>query len=162
MDAGQTSVEIETLDLAQIAQVVAAQIEEPAREKRMEVACAAQGEMLARGDQTMLTQALLNLAENAVKYGREGGHVRVGASVDAAGARLWVQDDGPGIVQQDLPRIFDRFYQGDASRSAGGAGLGLSLVQLIARLHGGSVEVESAPGKGSRFTIVLPREEENA
>lgn len=59
-----------------------------------------------------------------------------------------------------MPHIFERFYQGDSSRQAGGAGLGLSLVRLIARLHGGRVEAESAPGKGSRFVIVLPLEAE--
>ena len=75
-----------------------------------------------------------------------------------------MEDDGPGIKPEALPHIFERFYQGDRSHHAGGAGLGLSLVQRIARLHGGEVEVESVPGKGSCFTIALPlaQEEPNA
>ena len=66
----------------------------------------------------------------------------------------------PASNPEALPHIFERFYQGDRSRNAGGAGLGLSLVQLIAKLHGGKVEAESTPGVGSRFTIVLPRARE--
>ena len=75
-----------------------------------------------------------------------------------------MEDDGPGIEPDALPHIFERFYQGDRSRNAGGAGLGLSLVQLIAKLHGGKVEAESTPGVGSRFTIILPlaQEQQNA
>ena len=80
-------------------------------------------------------------------------HIRIAARSDGETGRLSVEDDGPGIEPETLPHIFERFYQGDRSRSAGGAGLGLSLVQLIAKLHGGSVKAESAPGVGSRFTI---------
>ena len=140
------------------------QVEEGAAARGMAVECAAPGPVWAMCDQTMLTQALLNLAENAVKYGREGGHIRIAARAEGETARLIVEDDGPGIEPEALPHIFERFYQGDHSRNVGGAGLGLSLVQLIAKLHGGSVKAESAPGVGSRFTIILPlaREEENA
>ena len=160
MDAGQTRMELDRVDLADIAEVVAMQVEEGAAARGMTVECALDGPVWAMCDQTMLTQALLNLAENAVKYGREGGHIRIAARAEGETARLIVEDDGPGIEPEALPHIFERFYQGDRSRSAGGAGLGLSLVQLIAKLHGGSVEAESAPGVGSRFIIVLPRARE--
>ena len=160
MDAGQMRVELETIDLCDLAEVVAAQIEDGAAERNMTVLRALDGPVWAKCDQTMLTQALLNLAENAVKYGREGGYVRVGVHAQGGEARLVVEDDGPGIAPEAMPHIFERFYQGDSSRQAGGAGLGLSLVRLIARLHGGRVEAESAPGKGSRFVIVLPLEAE--
>lgn len=160
MDAGQMRVELETIDLCDLAEVVAAQIEDGAAERNMTVLRALDGSVWAKCDQTMLTQALLNLAENAVKYGREGGYVRVGVHAQGGEARLVVEDDGPGIAPEAMPHIFERFYQGDSSRQAGGAGLGLSLVRLIARLHGGRVEAESAPGKGSRFVIVLPLEAE--
>ena len=158
MDAGQTRVELERIDLCDLAEVVAAQIEDGAAERGMTVALSLDGPVWARCDQTMLTQALLNLAENAVKYGREDGHVRVVAFARDGEARLAVEDDGPGISPEAMPHIFERFYQGDRSRQAGGAGLGLSLVRLIARLHGGRVEVESTLGQGSRFTIALPLE----
>ena len=164
MDAGQTRTELDRVDLADIAEVAAMQMEESAAARGMTVECAVDGPVWAMCDQTMLTQALLNLAENAVKYGREGGHIRIAARAKGESARLVVEDDGPGIEPDALPHIFERFYQGDRSRSAGGAGLGLSLVQLIAKLHGGSVKAESAPGVGSRFTIALPlaQEEPNA
>ena len=136
------------------------QVEESAAARSMTVECAALGPVWAMCDQTMLTQALLNLAENAVKYGREGGHIRIAARAEGESACLIVEDDGPGIEPDALAHVFERFYQGDRSRQAGGAGLGLSLVQLIAKLHGGKAEAESAPGRGSRFTIALPRARE--
>ena len=160
MDAGQTRAQLEALDLAELARQVAAQAEEAARARNMRVLCAADAPVRARGDQMLLTQALWNLAENALKYGREGGLVRVGARAEAGGARLFVEDDGPGIPPEAMPHIFERFYQGDPSRHAGGAGLGLSLVERIARLHGGRVETRSEPGRGSSFSIWLPEGEE--
>ena len=125
----------------------------------MTVECAANGPVWAMCDQTMLTQALLNLAENAVKYGREGGHIRIAARAEGETARLIVEDDGPGIEAGGPSHIFERFYQGDRLRATLARGWG-SLVQLIAKLHGGSVGAASAPGVGSRFTIVLPRARE--
>ena len=116
--------------------------------------------MEADWDPLLVTQAVLNLVGNAVKYTGPGGHVRVGAKDAGEFVEISVEDDGPGIAPEAMPHIFERFYQGDSSRQAGGAGLGLSLVRLIARLHGGRVEAESAPGKGSRFVIVLPLEAE--
>ena len=148
MDAGQTRMELERIDLADIAEVAAMQVEEGAAARGMTVECAVDGPVWAMCDQTMLTQALLNLAENAVKYGREGGHIRIAARAEGETARLIVEDDGPGIEPDALPHIFERFYQGDRSRNAGGAGLGLSLVQLIAKLHGGSVEGRKRAGRG--------------
>ena len=156
MDAGQTRLELERIDLAGIAEAAVMQVEEAAVARGMAVECASSGPVWAMCDQTMLTQALLNLAENAVKYGREGGHIRLAVQAAGAEARLTVEDDGPGIAPGALPHIFERFYQGDRSRHAGGAGLGLSLVQLIAKLHGGRVEVASTPGKGSCFSLILP------
>ena len=158
MDAGQTRLEWERVDLADVAEAAAMQIEDGAAARGMTVECACEGPVWAMCDQTMLTQALLNLAENAVKYGREGGHVRILARAQAGENILGVEDDGPGIAPEAMPHIFERFYQGDRSRQAGGAGLGLSLVRLIVRLHGGRVEAESEVGRGSRFIIVLPQQ----
>ena len=109
------------------------------------------------GDQTMLTQAVMNLLKNAVRYGREGGNIWVTVSADASEARVCVADDGPGMTAEQAGRAFERFYQADPSRHGAGAGLGLSLTRRIAQLHGGSVELETAPGKGCRFTIILPK-----
>ena len=114
-------------------------------------------EITGRCDQTMMTQAVLNLAGNAVRYGMDGGCIRLAALAEPGGWKISVTDDGPGIAPEDLPHIFDRFYQADRSRRREGAGLGLALVKQIAELHGGHVTVESTPGVGSCFTIHIPQ-----
>ena len=161
LDAKQRPEETELVDLAMLAEITAESLAERAAERNMTIEAAADGELYVRGDQTMLSQALFNLAENAVNYGNPGGHIRIEAQEDGAYCRLRVADDGPGIAAEAQARIFDRFYQADASRSAGGFGLGLSLVKRIAELHGGSVTLESMPGKGSCFEIILNKEKGN-
>ncbi len=107
----------------------------------------------------LLEQAVGNLIDNAIKYGPEGCHVEVSAAcVQGQGIWIRVKDDGPGIEQRHLSRIFERFYRVDQarSRSLGGTGLGLAIVKHIAQAHGGTVGVESTPGKGSVFTVRLP------
>ena len=100
---------------------------------------------------------LQNLIDNAFKFGKENGTVRVTLHRAGAGARLTVEDNGIGISQADLSRIFQRFYQAEnSSRSQGGMGLGLSMVRQIVQLHGGTITVDSAEGKGTTFTVILP------
>lgn len=109
----------------------------------------ATGAGLLRGDRQRLTQAVMNLAHNAVQHTREGDTIVLGSAHDGDRARIWVADSGPGIAAADHERIFERFA-GD------GTGLGLAIVRTIALAHGGRVELESEEGKGARFTIVLP------
>ena len=109
-------------------------------------------------DPFLLSRAAVNLLENARKYGREGGRIRVRLAQDGAEAVLTVEDDGIGIAPENLEKIWQRFYQADPSRGEqSGLGLGLSMVRQIAELHGGSAEAESELGKGSRFTVRIPR-----
>lgn len=106
-----------------------------------------------------LEQALVNLLDNAVKFNRAGGEVRVEAGRSPEGmAQISVADNGIGIPSEDLPRIFERFYRVDKSRSreVGGTGLGLSIVKHAIERMGGAVSVSSQLGKGSRFTLLLP------
>ncbi len=112
-----------------------------------------------KADPDFLERALRNLVDNAVKYTPEGGAVTLQAGTEGEDVVLRVRDNGPGIPAGDLPRLFERFYRVDKSRSRemGGTGLGLAIVKHIAQLHDGSVAVESEPGKGSVFTIRLPR-----
>jgi signal transduction histidine kinase len=97
-----------------------------------------------------------NLIDNAVKYTPAGGRVEVEVLREADAALLRVRDTGPGIPADELPRIFDRLFRGDTSRTERGLGLGLSLVKAIVEAHAGSVQVSSEPRRGSTFTVTLP------
>jgi signal transduction histidine kinase len=108
-------------------------------------------------DRQRLTQAMMNLAENATQHTSDGDIIALGSVVTKGNARFWVRDTGIGIAPGDQERIFERFARGSSSRRRSeGAGLGLSIVSAIATAHGGRVELKSKPGKGSTFTIVIP------
>ena len=110
-------------------------------------------------DRTRLQEALYNLLDNAVKYSREHGEIRLSARQRNGEIEVAVRDDGIGIAKEDLPRIFERFYRADKARSPDkvrGTGLGLAIVKHIAQLHGGRVEAESEVGKGTTIRVVLP------
>jgi signal transduction histidine kinase len=107
-------------------------------------------------DQQRLTQALMQLAENATKHTESGDRIAVGSIVEDGEARFWIRDEGPGIAAEEQARIFTRFSRGTDSARADGAGLGLSIVQAIARAHHGRIELTSREGAGSTFTLVVP------
>ncbi|HEV8293130.1 MAG TPA: ATP-binding protein, partial [Tepidisphaeraceae bacterium] len=110
------------------------------------------------GDAEYLHRALFNLIDNAVKYTREGGEIRLSTGTSDGVVTIDVSDNGIGIPLEDQPRIFERFYRVDRSRSRemGGTGLGLSIVKHVVQSHGGTIDVESAIGSGSRFSLRLP------
>lgn len=114
------------------------------------------GKGLIVADRQRLTQAIIALAENATKQTDEGALVALGTFVADGQARIWVRDTGPGIAKSEQARIFGRFSRGSAGRRTEGAGLGLSIVDAIARAHGGRVELSSQPGAGATFTVVVP------
>jgi two-component system phosphate regulon sensor histidine kinase PhoR len=109
----------------------------------------------------LLEQAVVNLVDNAIKYSDAGSTVDVAAVAHDVSISIVVRDHGSGIEATHLPRLFERFYRVDKARSRtlGGTGLGLAIVKHIAAAHGGTVLVESEPGKGSTFTLVMPRQE---
>lgn len=107
-------------------------------------------------DAGRIRQALANLLDNAVKYTPPGGNVGISLEGFPDRAVIRVRDDGPGIALEDQPRIFDRLFRCDKSRSVRGLGLGLSLVRAVLAAHEGRVEVESAPGRGATFIVTLP------
>ncbi|HKP93882.1 MAG TPA: ATP-binding protein [Chthoniobacterales bacterium] len=109
-------------------------------------------------DETRLQELIYNLLDNAVKYSNAGGTVFLRAEPMEAGVRISVTDQGIGIAPADLPRIFERFYRADKSRSSEqrGTGLGLSIVKHITQLHGGSVDAQSELGKGTTVAVLLP------
>ncbi|HLF18805.1 MAG TPA: ATP-binding protein [Candidatus Omnitrophota bacterium] len=109
-------------------------------------------------DDTAIAQVLLNLVDNAIKYNKISGSVLISAKDEGHSVKVFVQDTGIGIPQEDLPRIFERFYRVDKARSRelGGTGLGLSIVKHIVSAHQGDVFVESTPGRGSTLSFTLP------
>jgi two-component system phosphate regulon sensor histidine kinase PhoR len=107
----------------------------------------------------LIEQAFVNLLDNAVKYSGSGSSIEIEAKQLNAEIVISFRDHGIGISPEHLPRLFERFYRADPSRSRklGGTGLGLAIVKHIVHAHAGSVTVESAPGKGSEFVIHIPR-----
>lgn len=107
-------------------------------------------------DQSLMTQLMVNLIGNAIKYGRDGGNVWLDAAAGEEEVRITVADDGTGISDEDLPRIFERFYRTDSARDRSGFGLGLSIAKWIVELHRGVINVKSSLGHGTSFEIILP------
>jgi two-component system phosphate regulon sensor histidine kinase PhoR len=109
-------------------------------------------------DESRLQEIIYNLLDNAVKYSQSSGVITLRAAVEGDRVRISVSDEGIGIRENDLPRIFERFYRADKARSRelGGTGLGLSIVKHIAQLHGGTAQAQSEPGKGTTISVLLP------
>jgi signal transduction histidine kinase len=112
--------------------------------------------VVVQANSDYLKQLLLILLDNAFKYTPRDGEVRVEVAYENGQVRITVADTGSGIDPDDLPHIFERFYRGKNANGKSGTGLGLAIARWVAEQHGGSVHVESAPGRGSRFTVVLP------
>jgi two-component system heavy metal sensor histidine kinase CusS len=114
--------------------------------------------VIAELDRTLVQRAVGNLVSNALAHTPPGGSVVLATTVEAGTIRIEVSDTGVGIPPEALPRVFDRFFRVDESRSqaSGGTGLGLAIVQSIALLHGGNAEIASQPGQGTRVTLCIP------
>jgi two-component system phosphate regulon sensor histidine kinase PhoR len=136
----------------------AAMIAERAGQKNVRITVTCPESITARINAAMLEHAVLNLLDNAVKYSEPGGIVEIAAQRTASEVGIRVKDSGCGIAKEHLPHIFERFYRVDKARSRqlGGTGLGLAIVKHVAIGHGGRVDVESEPGRGSTFTVFLP------
>src|SRR5262249_30471164 len=130
--------------------------EDVAEHKRVALRVDDGEDVAVSADRDRLRQAVANLVDNAIKYTPEGGAGRVAVGRADGAATLTVSDTGIGIPAADQPRIWDRLYRGDRSRTERGLGLGLSIVRAYIRAHGGDVTVTSEPGHGSRFEIRLP------
>jgi two-component system phosphate regulon sensor histidine kinase PhoR len=134
--------------------------EKAANERGQKISLECIDDLAAAVNARLIEQAVINLIDNAVKYGKEGGMIDVSAAKEDNDIVIRVRDDGPGISPEHLPRLFERFYRVDLSRSRafGGTGLGLAIVKHIALAHRGIATVESEVGKGSTFTIRVPGE----
>jgi signal transduction histidine kinase len=125
-----------------------------AEARHLDLRASAENGVAVEGDEEQLTEVFVNLVGNAIKYTPEGGRVQVRLARRDDGVEIEVGDNGPGIPEQDLPHVFDRFWQ--ARGVEGGSGLGLAIVKSIVEAHGGRVWAGSEPGEGTRFTVRLP------
>jgi heavy metal sensor kinase len=158
-DAGEVPLHREDVELLALAREVAAHLGVLAEEKEQALGVEGSEPVLVEADRLVLRQALVNVVDNAIKYGPKGSRIRVVVTGDAATGRVGVIDEGPGIPSAHRERIFERFYRVDKGRSSeqGGAGLGLSLAHWAVTAHGGRIDVESKEGEGSTFRLSLPR-----
>jgi heavy metal sensor kinase len=157
-DAEKIALEFKPIHLGRMMEEMAEEARILAEPKRIQVELVNGSHLAFQADEMRLKQLLLNLIDNAVKYTPEGGRITLGCRFENGQVELLIADTGVGIEPQDLPRIFDRFYRADRSRSRsnGGYGLGLSICKWIAEAHHGTLRVESSPGKGSTFIVSLP------
>lgn len=155
-ETGTMKLSVSAVDLAQLAAEVAAVYEDSADDAGVTFVTSVPERLVVRADRDRLRQALANLVDNAVKYTPRGGRVDVEARQTGGAVSISVRDTGAGIPEHEIPRIWDRLYRGDQSRTTRGLGLGLSLVRASVEAQGGHVTVSSQPGLGSAFTITLP------
>jgi len=157
-ETGTMALRRERTDLNDLIRQSVELYEDLADERGVEIRTHVPSELVVDVDRNRMRQVLANLIDNAVKYTPTGGIVEIAAHSESGDAVATVSDTGVGIPAEELPRIWDRLYRGDKSRSTRGLGLGLSLVKAIVAAHGGRVDVRSRPGAGSTFELRLPAE----
>jgi len=155
LDAGQEQFKRLPFDFSKIVRDCAALVQPLAEERNVNIH-ADLAVVECTGDSERLAQVVTNLLMNAIQYNQPAGQVRVSLESRDGTAVLAVADTGPGISPEDLPRVFERFYRADKSRSTGGNGLGLAISKAIVEVHGGTLEATSNPGAGTTFTVRLP------
>jgi signal transduction histidine kinase/HD-GYP domain-containing protein (c-di-GMP phosphodiesterase class II) len=158
LEAGQRPLRLSRFDLERVVQEVADSLHAVSRPRQITLEVAAEPGLLVEADTDLLRRLFLNLFGNAVKFSPVGGVVRVRAAAQGEEWMGSVEDDGPGIPPEDLPRVFERFFRGrqPGEQQVEGTGLGLAIARGIVELHGGRIWVESKPTGGSRFCFVLP------
>ena len=160
LESGNPNLQMTTVDLSSFLPEIVRDWEKKLTSKQLNMSVDVTPDLSPiRVDRTRLQEALYNLLDNAVKYSRENGEIRLSARQSDGEIELAVSDDGIGITKEDLPRIFERFYRADKARGPDkvrGTGLGLAIVKHIAQLHGGRVEAESELDKGTTIRVVLP------
>ncbi len=155
-ETGALKLKLEAMNIARLMEGAVNLYQEVAEEKGVTVSIIAPKELWLTADRNRMRQVLANLLDNAIKYTPSGGRIELSAHQQQDTVVLQVKDTGIGLTPDELPKVWDRLYRGEASRSERGLGLGLSLVKAVVHAHRGHVEVSSAPGVGSVFTLVLP------
>ncbi len=158
-DAGELSLEFQPADVGEWLRGVSERYQRLVEEKNIELAVEIAPDLpKVDMDSARMAQVMTNVLDNALRYTPKGGKIFLSASMAAEGLRLVIQDSGLGVSQEDLERIFDRFYRTDPSRQRGdgGSGLGLAIAKSLVEKHGGSIRAQSEPGEGLRIEICLP------
>lgn len=161
-DQGRQTLNKEQINLSELTEMI---IEEQkllseAEKRGIRISWVISPDIYGYVDETFYIRILVNLISNARQYSRDGGKVEVRLEEAGSNVIVSVEDNGIGISEEDLPRIWERFYRGDRSRSGGGhSGLGLSMVKWMVEAHGGSISVESREGAGSRFVFSIPKDD---
>ncbi len=153
-DAAREPIERKLFDGRVAAEKIATFYRTVAEDRHVTINCTGDGELYA--DPVLFERAVSNLVDNALRFTPDGGAIQIAFAVGAARSEVTVTDNGAGIAPEHLPRVFDRFYRADSSRSSHGAGLGLALVKSIVDLHGGSTRIESQIGRGTSITLIFP------
>lgn len=164
LESGHVKLNLQTISLRSLSEKVVADFRGRAAARQVTLSDGI-AEVSVRADPGRIEQVLCNLVDNAIKYGRPGGHVVISArDADHEWVEIAVRDDGPGLPPEALDRVFERFYRVDKGRSReqGGTGLGLSIVKHIVQSHGGKAWVSSQPGQGATFYFTLPRADAGA
>ena len=155
----QTLLQKEEVDLAALCEILCEEMEDEAASRKIQILTELPDSLIAHVDQTLFMRLLINLISNGIRYGKDGGFVKVSLEKKEDHIHLQVSDNGIGIAEENLEKIFQRLYRADKSRTAGDGksfGLGLSFVRWIAEAHGGDVTVQSILGEGSCFMVTLP------
>jgi len=155
-EAGAMKLDLEEVDLAGVIRGVMGVYQYVAEEKDITLRTTLPEQLRLRVDPKRIRQAVANLLDNAIKYTPAGGRVEVEAHLEQQQALISVSDTGIGLKPEELPKIWERLYRGEASHSQRGLGLGLSLVRAVVLAHKGTVEAHSQPGQGSQFVLRLP------
>jgi two-component system phosphate regulon sensor histidine kinase PhoR len=157
IETGQVVLERETVHIDAVVRRAVARLEAQAARSELTITVDVPEDLpQPYGDEHRLEQVLVNLLHNAIKFTPVGGRIRVSAACADGAVKVSVQDTGVGIAEDDLDRIFERFYKADKSRSGTGTGLGLAIARHIVELHGGRIWAESAEGKGATLSFTLP------
>jgi len=159
LESKEISLKKEILDLREQLEAVVSGFASQIKRMKVEVRNDLPAGIRVSADRERIGQVFTNLMDNAIKFNKEKGTIRISAQEAGGKIKVFIEDSGVGIPPKDLPRIFERFYRVDKARSRemGGTGLGLSIVKHIIELHGGTVGVESTEGLGSRFWFTLPQ-----
>ncbi len=159
IESRKTQEALESFDVGTALRKIVMSINPVAQAKGIEILLEVKGNPVIKGNQDRFSQMMMNLIENAVKYSKEGKSISVSAEENQENIVVSVKDEGIGIEEKEIPRLFERFYRVDKSRSKdmGGTGLGLSIVKHIASLFDAQIKVTSEPGRGTTFTVAFPK-----